>query len=290
MIDTYTAELVRFAECLADDSRRLLAAAAPTATATHADTKADNSFVTEVDRAIETRLRERISAAYPGHGILGEEYGCANLDADVTWIVDPVDGTAHLVAGIPLYGTLIGVSRHGRPWIGVLDYPATGDRWVGVAGLFARRNGRTVRTRRCPDLSAALTTCSNPDFFVPEEFEAFTRVRKQVRYTMYGASSFAYALLASGRTDLVVDGGLQAYDLFAPAAVIGGAGGMLTDWSGAELRLTSPDQSPSAAAGPRSAAAGQQPAAVVDQRSATRDQVVAAGDARLHAAALRLLN
>ncbi|MDG4767686.1 inositol monophosphatase family protein [Solwaraspora sp. WMMD406] len=256
MIDTYTAELVRFAEQLADESNQLLAAAPTTA---RPDSKADNSFVTEVDRAIETRLRELISDAYPGHGILGEEYGGVDVDADVTWIVDPVDGTAHLVAGIPLYGTLIGVSRHGRPWIGVLDYPATGDRWVGVNGSFARRNGQPVRTRPCADLPIALVTCSNPDFFTAEEFEAFTRVRRATRYAMYGASSFAYALLASGRTDLVVDAGLQPYDLFAPAAVIGGAGGLLTDWSGADLRLTSPGQ------------------------------VLAAGDGRLHAEALRML-
>ncbi|MGW0828744.1 inositol monophosphatase family protein [Streptomyces sp. NPDC002845] len=193
-----------------------------------------------MDRAIETRLRELISEAWPRHGILGEEFGSRDLDADITWVLDPVDGTAPFIAGIPVYGTLIGVSRSGRPWIGVLDYPVTGDRWVGVNGRFARCNGVSVRTRECADVTAALVTCSNPDFFRPDERAALARVRDETQYVLYGASSFAYGLLASGRTDLAVDSGLKTYDIFAPAAVIGGAGGMMTQWSGAELTLDSP--------------------------------------------------
>ncbi|MCF3142720.1 inositol monophosphatase family protein [Streptomyces platensis] len=258
MIDTFTSELVRFAEQLADESRRMLADAA-TATV-RVDVKADNSFVTEVDRAIEARLRELIGAAHPEHGVMGEESGSHDLDAEVVWVLDPVDGTAPFIAGIPVYGTLIGVSRFGRPWIGVLDYPATGDRWVGVNGVFARRNGVAVRTRRCAAPVAALATCSNPDFFRPDEVPALARVRDEVRYILYGASSFAYGMLASGRTDLAVDSGLKPYDVFAPAAVIGGAGGLMTEWSGAEIHL------------------------------ASQGQIVAAGDPELHAAVVKLLS
>ena len=258
VIDAFTAEVVRFAQRLADESRRLFADAATTAP--RADLKADQSFVTELDLAIEARLRELIEQARPDHGVMGEEYGSRDLDAEVVWILDPVDGTAPFIAGIPVYGTLIGVSRFGRPWIGVLDYPATGDRWVGVHGAFAVRNGTAISTRRCADLTAALTTCSNPDFFEPGEYEALTRVRNQVQYTLYGASSFAYGLLASGRTDLAVDSGLKPYDVFAPAAVIGGAGGIMTEWSGAGLTLDS------------------------------QGQIVAAGDPDLHTIALKLLN
>jgi inositol-phosphate phosphatase / L-galactose 1-phosphate phosphatase / histidinol-phosphatase len=258
VINAFTAEVVHFAERLADESRRLLAAAA--SEAPQASVKADKSFVTDLDLAIEARLRELIGQAQPDHGIMGEEYGSHNLDADVVWIVDPLDGTAPFIAGIPVYGTLIGVSRFGRPWIGVLDYPATGDRWTGVNGVFAERNGLPISTRRCTDLTAALATCSNPDFFGPDEYAALTRVRDKVRYTLYGASSFAYGLLASGRTDLAVDSGLKPYDVFAPAAVIGGAGGIMTEWSGAELTLSS------------------------------QGRFLAAGDPVLHAAALRVLD
>jgi histidinol phosphatase-like enzyme (inositol monophosphatase family) len=231
------AELIRFAERLADESRHLLShAAAEPATV---DTKADNSFVTATDRAIETRLRELIARDYPEHGVMGEEFGSHGLDEEFVWVLDPVDGTAPFIAGIPVYGTLIGVSRHGKPWLGVLDYPATSDRWVGESGVFATRNNVPVRTRAGTDLTAALATCSNPDFFQPEERAAFAAVRDSVRYTLYGASSYAYGMLATGRTDLAVDSGLKVYDVFAPAAVISGAGGIVTEWTGAELHLDS---------------------------------------------------
>jgi inositol-phosphate phosphatase/L-galactose 1-phosphate phosphatase/histidinol-phosphatase len=258
LTDPLALELIDFAERLADESCRLLSGAATRAL--RLDVKADNIFVTEVDRAIEERMRELIGKAWPDHGVMGEEFGSHALDADVVWVLDPVDGTAPFVAGIPVYGTLIGVSRFGRPWIGVLDYPATGDRWVGVNGVFAERNGVPVRTRPCIDPATALATCSNPDFFQPDEYAALTRVKDEVRYTLYGASSFAYGLLASGRTDLAVDSGLKPYDVFAPAAVIGGAGGVMTDWTGAGLRLDSPGR------------------------------IVAAGDPDLHRAVLRMLS
>lgn len=227
--------LIAFAQRLADESRGLFRKAA--SEATRPEIKADRSFVTELDRAIESRLRELIADVYPDHGVLGEEFGSHGLGADLTWVLDPVDGTAPFIAGIPVYGTLIGVSRLGRPWLGVLDYPATDDRWVGVAARYAKRNGRPIRTRRCPDPAAALMTCSNPDFFAADEYQALARVRDEVSYTLYGASSFAHALLASGKVDVSVDCGLKHYDVFAPAAVISGAGGVMTDWSGAELSL-----------------------------------------------------
>ncbi|QFZ21361.1 inositol monophosphatase family protein [Saccharothrix syringae] len=258
MADTSTAELIRFAERLADESRHLLGRAV--AEPASVDTKADNSFVTATDRAIETRLRELIAHHYPDHGVLGEEFGSHDLDAEFVWVLDPLDGTAPFIAGIPVYGTLIGLSRRGRPWLGVLDYPATGDRWVGESGVFATRNDVPVRTRPCADLATALATCSNPDFFQPQEHAAFATVRDAVRYTLYGASSYAYGMLAAGRTDLAVDSGLKVYDVFAPAAVISGAGGIVTEWSGAELHLGS------------------------------RSRVLAAGDLVLHGEVVDLLN
>jgi inositol-phosphate phosphatase/L-galactose 1-phosphate phosphatase/histidinol-phosphatase len=258
-IDAFTAQMVLLAERLADESHRMLKRAAHEVP--QAAIKADKSLVTELDLAIEVRLREMIGQVQPGHGIMGEELGSHNLDADVVWVLDPIDGTAPFIAGAPVYGTLIGVSRFGKPWIGVLDYPATGDRWTGVNEDFAKRNGAPVSVRRCADLTTALATCSNPDFFGPDEYKALTRVRDKVQYTLYGASSFAFGLLASGRTDLAVDTGLKPYDVFAPAAVIGGAGGVMTEWSGAGLALGS-----------------------------RQHRFIAAGDPSLHAAALTLLN
>ncbi|WP_320069440.1 inositol monophosphatase family protein [Micromonospora sp. RTGN7] len=249
--------LTAFAVRLAEESRRMLGKAA--AGATQVEAKADNSFVTEVDRAIEERLRELIADQFPGHGVLGEEFGASDLDADLVWVLDPVDGTAAFVAGIPVYGTLVALARAGRPWIGVLDYPVTDDRWVGIADTYASRNGSPIRTRPCSSPGYALLTCSNPDFFPPAEQQALTRVRDRVRYSLYGASSYAFGLLASGRTDLSVDCGLKPYDVFAPAAVISGAGGLMTDWTGADLSFD------------------------------TRGTVLAAGDRTLHGVARDLL-
>lgn len=250
-------EILLFAQRLADVGRAGLLRAR--AEGIRVDTKADGSFVTGTDRAIEARMRRMIGETYPDHGILGEEYGPERLDAEVVWVLDPVDGTAPFIAGIPVYGTLIGAALGGRPWIGVLDYPAVGDRWVGMEGLFAERNGARVRTRRCSALAGALTTCSSPDFFRDEDRPHLDRVRKEVRYTLYGASSFAFGLLAAGGTDLAVDSGLKPYDVFAPAAVISGAGGIMTEWSGAGITFGS------------------------------QDRVVAVGDPDLHPAALDLL-
>ena len=235
MSNTFTARLVRFAERLADESRAILREDARLAPVV--ELKADQSYVTETDRRIETRLREIIEAEYPDHGILGEEHGSRDLDAEFVWVLDPIDGTAPFIAGIPVYGTLIGLARQGQPWMGVIDHPATSDRWVGLSGAWARLNGKPVRTRRCDGLAPALMTNSNPDFFDQPQRAAFDALRSCVRYTQYGGSCYAYGVLASGRTDLAIDGGLDTFDIFAPAAVIEGAGGKISDWSGQRFTL-----------------------------------------------------
>jgi inositol-phosphate phosphatase/L-galactose 1-phosphate phosphatase/histidinol-phosphatase len=227
--------LTRFAEKLADESGAILMAAM--GRAPEVDIKSDLSYVTETDRRVEERLREMIDREFPNHGVLGEDLGSRDLDAEYVWVLDPIDGTAAFVAGIPVFGTLIGVARKGRPWIGVIDHPATNERWVGVSGERATLNGAAIRTRACGDMATALMTNSNPDFFQPAERAAFEALRPQVRYTQYGGSCYAYGVLASGRTDLAIDGALEPFDIFAPIAVIEGAGGVVTDWSGAPITL-----------------------------------------------------
>jgi len=254
----FTARVTDFAETLADESRGILndVAGEPP----EVDIKDDLSYVTATDRRVETRLREMIEDEFPDHGILGEEFGSRDLDAEFVWTLDPIDGTAPFVAGLPVFGTLIGVARRGWPWVGVIDHPATAERWVGVSGEYAKHNGRAVRTRRCRDLGSAMLTNSSPDFFEPEQRATFDAFRAQVRYTQYGGSCMAYAVLASGRTDLAIDGGLEPHDIFAPAAVIEGAGGIVTDWTGEGLTL------------------------------GWHDTVLAAGDRGLHAQALSVLS
>ena len=199
--------------------------------------KPDNSMVTETDRAIEAHLRDMIDARFPRHGIVGEEFGSRDVESEHVWILDPIDGTAPFIAGLPVYGTLIGVARAGRPYLGVIDHPATGDRWVGMVGTGTWRNATRQRTRRCRGLDVAFATNSNPDFMDERERARFDRLRARVRYVQYGGSCFAYGLLASGRTDIAIDAGLEACDIFAPAAIIEAAGGTISDWEGAEIDL-----------------------------------------------------
>jgi histidinol phosphatase-like enzyme (inositol monophosphatase family) len=228
-------ELLVFAHALADAGREILLPAA--SRLPQVEIKADLSPVTETDLAIEARLREMIAQRYPGHGILGEEYGAEGTNAAFVWVLDPIDGTAPFIAGLPVYGTLIGLAHEGRPLIGIIDHPATDDRWAGVAGRGAALNGAAIATRACGGLETAFMTNSNPDFLNPEERSSFDRLRQRVRYTQYGGSCYAYGLLASGRTDLALDSGMEIFDILAPAAVIEGAGGRVTDWQGRPIHL-----------------------------------------------------
>lgn len=249
--------LLSFSETLADASRAMLRAAA--ADAPRIDLKADASFVTETDRGVEARLREMIHARFPDHGIMGEEHGSERLNAEFVWVLDPIDGTAAWVAGIPVYGTLISVAHGGRPLTGVIDFPATSERLTGIAGIGAWHDGTPIRCRKGVPLADAYMTSSNPRFVPAADRAAFARLDQAVRFTQYGGSCYAYACLARGRTDLAVDAGFDAYDLFAPTAIIEGAGGIVTDWAGKPLDLS------------------------------WFGQVLAAGDARLHDHALQLL-
>lgn len=222
-----------FAEHLADTSRGLLLEAAnhlPEVTL-----KPDASYVTATDRAIEQVLRARILERFPEHGIMGEELGNHRLEADFVWVLDPIDGTAPFIAGLPVYGTLIGLAWQGRPFLGVIDQAATATRWVGVSGRFAQCNGQAVTVRACSALENAFVTCSNPDFMNPPAQARFQCIREKAQYIQYGGSCYAYGVLASGRTDLAIDSGLDPVDVYACAAVIEGAGGVMTDWQGQPL-------------------------------------------------------
>lgn len=228
-------EFLQFAEKMADASGETLRHAFLSRPIV--ETKEDSSFVTEFDKAVEETLREMIATEYPEHGIHGEEFVSSNLDAEFVWVLDPIDGTAQFIAGIPVFGTLIGLAWKGRPYLGVIDHPATHDRWVGVSETFARRNGNPISSSRCAGPETAFVTCSNPDYMTEEELLRFARIRNVAPYVQYGGSCFAYGLLAEGRTDIAIDSWFAPYDFYASAAVISGAGGILSDWEGKDVTL-----------------------------------------------------
>jgi inositol-phosphate phosphatase / L-galactose 1-phosphate phosphatase / histidinol-phosphatase len=174
-------------------------------------------------------------------------------------VLDPIDGTAPFIAGVPVYGTLIALAVEGVPVIGVMDLPAASRRWIGVAGKQTLLNGMPCRTRSCPTLDRAIMACMNPDFFDPEERPRLEALRQATAWRIYGTSSMGYGLLAAGRIDVTLDTRLQPYDFACYRPIIEGAGGIVTDWDGATVTL------------------------------ATGRRILAAGSASLHQLALEML-
>jgi len=201
--------------------------------------KEDGSPVTAVDREVEQRLREHIEVHYPQHGIFGEEFPNRDTDAERVWVIDPIDGTMLYAAGIPLYGTLIALAEAGRFVLGVMDFPATGDRWTGGCGYPTRWNGRVVRVAQCADLCHAIVARSEPDRCSSEEHLVQSRLADAGQFSVCGAGSYAFAMVASGKLNIAMDIGLKPFDFAAPAAIIEAAGGSATDWAGKPLTLES---------------------------------------------------
>ena len=204
-----------------------------------AEAKPGRGPVTAADRAVEAEIRRRIAAAFPDHGVVGEEYGRDRPDAEHVWIVDPIDGTEAFLAGIPVFGTLIAVTHHGRPILGLNDQPVSRERWLGADGRPTTLNGAAARTRRCPALAGATLCATTPHMFAGAETAAFARLRAEVGITRYGTDCYAYGLLASGFVDLVVEADMAAYDYLAHVPIVAGAGGVITDWDGRPLDLAS---------------------------------------------------
>jgi inositol-phosphate phosphatase/L-galactose 1-phosphate phosphatase/histidinol-phosphatase len=221
--------------------------------------KSDLTPVTAADRAAEAAMRALIEQRFPDHGIVGEEFGRIRPQAEFVWTLDPIDGTKSFISGLPLFGTLIALTRRGRPLLGVIDQPISRERWVGAAGRPPPLNGAAIRVRPCRGLAAATVFATSPDMFVGRDARAFSRLKAAVRLVRFGADCYAYGLLAAGFIDLVAEAQLKPYDFCPMVPIIEGAGGILTDWRGNALDL------------------------------AADGHVLAAGDGAVHRAALELL-
>ncbi len=232
-------ELSGFAHRLADSSRDIIAPLFRRSGAPD-DKNAGGAFdpVTEADRAAERAIREAISAAYPHHGIIGEEYGAYAPEARYCWVIDPIDGTRAFICGLPVWGTLIGLTVQGRPQIGVIDQPFTRERfWSDGTGAFYRRAdglAEPMRTSACNRLEEAVLATTTPEMFRGGDEAGFGTLNARVRLTRYGGDCYNYAMLAMGLIDLVVEAQLKSYDIVAPIALIEAAGGRVTDWDGGD--------------------------------------------------------
>ena len=201
------------------------------------DNKAAAGFdpVTEADRASERAMRAILAAERPQDAILGEEYGPQPGESGLTWVLDPIDGTRAFICGAPSWGVLIGLTDADGPIYGIVDQPHLGERFEGGFGrarMLSAAGETPLRARRGVPLAQATLMTTYPEVGDPSQHAAFRRVADRVRLVRYGLDCYAYALLAAGHVDLVIEAGLQAYDVVAPIAVIRAAGGVVTDWQG----------------------------------------------------------
>lgn len=191
--------------------------------------------VTVADRAAEEAMRVVLAVHRPADGIWGEEFGQQPGTSGRTWVLDPIDGTRGFISGTPTWGVLIALSDDNGPFLGVIDQPYTGERFSGAPGV-AEMTGplgpRPLAVRQGSRLADAILFTTFPEVGTPEDRAGFERVAAQAKLTRYGMDCYAYALLAAGQVDLVIEAGLNAYDIQAPIAVIEAAGGIVTNWEG----------------------------------------------------------
>jgi myo-inositol-1(or 4)-monophosphatase len=216
--------------------------------------------VTAADHAAETAMRALIRRNFPGHGIVGEELGAEREDAEYVWFLDPIDGTKSFISGMPAWGTLIALTRLGVPVFGLMDQPFTREHFSGDGGAAHYRGPagkRDLRVRPCESLTDAILFTTSPRLMDAADRAAFNRIEEAVLLSRYGGDCYAYCMLAAGHVDLVIETGLKPHDVLALVPIINGAGGVITTWENGEPYKGG--------------------------------RIVAAGDRRVHAAALALL-
>jgi myo-inositol-1(or 4)-monophosphatase len=217
--------------------------------------------VTAADRAAEAAMRTLIRQNFPDHGIIGEEFGNERADAEYVWVLDPIDGTKSFISGMPAWGTLIALMHAGVPVFGMMHQPFTRERFTGD-GQAARYRGpagdRALRVRRCAALGDAILMTTSPRLMNKTDRRAFGKVEEMVRLSRYGGDCYAYCMLAAGHVDLVIETELKPYDILPLMPIISGAGGIVTTWDGG---------APNAGG-----------------------RIIAAGDTRVHEAAMKVLN
>ncbi len=226
---------------------------------------ADAAFdpVTVADRAVERYIRTAVAASYPDDGILGEEEASVGGTSGRTWVIDPIDGTRAFMTGMLHWGVLLALHDGQQPLLGVMYQPYTDELFVGRPGRASLEHGsgpvRVLGTRACARIDAAVFGATSPQFFAEGiERTLLDALCQRTRMVRFGGDCYLYAMLAAGHIDLVCEAGLAPYDIQALIPLVRGAGGVITDWRGGD-----------AAAGGR---------------------ILAAGDARLHAAVLALVD
>lgn len=224
-------ELRNFAEKLADTAREIVAGY-HAKFHTEIEIKNDGSPVTVADKECERVLRAMIHDAFPQHGIIGEEFGNENTDAEFVWSLDPIDGTKSFVSRVSLYGILFGLLHEGKPLIGVIDQPITRERIIGD-GRDTRYNGVPVRVSDTPSVDKALLlTTDFIDCETKHPNENWNALLHRARLFRTWGDCYGYMLVANGRADIMADPELSPWDLYPLLPILRGAGAEVTDWNG----------------------------------------------------------
>jgi len=205
-------------------------------------TKPDHTPVTEVDLKIENCLSDRIARQYPDHGVIGEEHGVINSEAELRWCIDPIDGTKSFVYGVPTFGTLIALTFQCRPIAGVIEHPALEQRWCGAFGIHSTWQGQKCHTNSQSSLADSVVYATSVDMFSKKELRMFDKVSLSAKLRQFGVDCHAYSLLASGYIDIVMESDMKPHDMMALVPVVESAGGIMTDWSGKALTTESGPQ------------------------------------------------
>src|SRR5262245_49350648 len=217
--------------------------------------------VTAADKAAEEAIRALIERERPNDGIIGEEFGEKTSTNGLTWVLDPVDGTRAFITGRHEWGSLIALEENGRAVLGIMDQPVLGERFIGVNGdaeLLTKRTRIPLHVRPCADTSEAVLCATHPNaYFAPTEREAFGRLQRTVRMSRFGGDCYIFGALALGFVDLIVESSFHRWDVAALIPIVEGAGGLISNWQGSSC--------------------------------ADGGQILAAGDARVHAQAMKLL-
>lgn len=195
------------------------------------DDKQDKSPVTQADREIEQALRVLINKAFPKHGIIGEEFGKENTDAEFVWCLDPIDGTKSFITGRPMFGTIIGLLHNQKPVMGAIDQAFTRERWFGIADTLATHNGKPIRVAPPRKLAAARLYTGSINMFEGENFDGYLRLCRAAKLTQYSCDAYAYGLLGMGWADVIVEQCLKLYDVAGAMPIITGAGGYFATWN-----------------------------------------------------------
>jgi histidinol phosphatase-like enzyme (inositol monophosphatase family) len=192
--------------------------------------------VTEADRGAELAIRAVIERHFPDHAIVGEEWDDKASSSEHAWIIDPIDGTRAFISGVPVWGTLIGLTSRGGAVAGLMAQPFTGETFFALPGRSGYRRGGEIvplGTSSVTELARAKLTTTTPDLFETGDLpDVFSRLKRAVLQTRYGLDCYGYCLLALGQIDLVVEPGLKQVDIAPLIPIIEAAGGIITDFAG----------------------------------------------------------